>query len=109
MRVSGHLEHMADMIAAVEGTVATLCHKGPEKAPPLATLETLQNLDFLRQYAEDLALLLLLLGRLDSLDVLPARMAMDLANRVRLERTRALLIPNAETVLADPSGDVDLF
>lgn len=111
-RVSAHLDHLASMAHEVEHAIADELASGSQ-AQTSGNVGRLQNLDFLRQYTEDLALLTLYLSQLERMDTLPGHQAVTLSQRVRLERTRALLFPNAEPVTQDitalNTGDVDLF
>ncbi|WP_370401343.1 hypothetical protein [Sulfitobacter sp. JB4-11] len=111
-RISEHLDHLANMTHEVEHTIAEELAQDA-KAQSANSLARLQNLDFLRQYAEDLALLTLHLSQLEQFDRISGAQAVNLSQRVRLERTRALLFPGAQPVaLSCPSpdtGEVDLF
>ena len=111
-RLSAHLDHLAAMAHEVEHAIADEIAAGGETKTS-GNVERLQNLDFLRQYTEDLALLTLYLSQLERVDVLPGQQAIKLSHRVRLERTRALLFPDATPASAQdaspPMGDVDLF
>lgn len=111
-RISAHLDDLATMAHEVEHAIADETGQSGDRI--LVDRATrLQNLDFLRQYTEDLALLTLHLGQLDQTDRIPGHQIVKLSERVRLERTRALLFPQAVAVDADAAsvatGEVDLF
>lgn len=112
-RMSTHLDGLASLAHDVEHAIAD--QRGTQHADAGSDrMARLQNLDFLRQYTEDLALLTLHLSKLDlAATRISGHQIVKLSHRVRLERTRALLFPQAEPVGAEaPSittGDVDLF
>lgn len=112
MRLSAHLDHLAEMAHEVEHAVADEMSSA-ETAKTIARVERLQNLDFLRQYTEDLALLTHYLSKIEQLGVVPGHQVTKLSKRVRLERTRALLFPDAQPIqgkdVSTDTGDVDLF
>lgn len=111
-RISAHLDHLASMAHEVEHAIADEL-ASEQQTQTSGNVGRLQNLDFLRQYTEDLALLTLYLSQLERVDILPGHQAAALSRRVRLERTRALLFPQAEPVTSGTpalnTGEVDLF
>lgn len=107
-RMSAHVEMLAQKVARTEDAVGdrlTLHHGGAQG------ISDLQNLDYLRQSLEDLALLTAALsdatGPAGFNGMAQARAALRLAD------TRALLCPGAGPAgmpfASDPGGEVDLF
>lgn len=112
-RMSTHLDGLASLAHEVEHAIADERGAQPSNAGS-DRVARLQNLDFLRQYTEDLALLTLHLSQLDvAATRIPGHQIVKLSQRIRLERTRALLFAQADPVGAEaPSittGDIDLF
>jgi hypothetical protein len=108
--VSAHLDRLAAMVHDVEHALAE--DRGGGHAAP-QSVARLQNLDFLRQQTEDLAMLMLWLSQRQGQDRLLGVEAVRLSKRLKLERTRALLFGDAARVSGPGhdigAGEVDLF
>ncbi len=102
-RLSEHLETLANQLSAVE---ETLCEAlTPEQKQNDVDITKLQGLDYIRQSLEDCALLSLLMSGSSETDGLHAE---EIASRLKLESSRALVLPKTSESYSG-LGDVQLF
>lgn len=110
-RMSSHLDDLAARVYHVEHAIGDeFSTSGPQAA---ATIQRLQTLDLLRQSLEDLSLLVLFVSQSDDLCGQSVNEINQLANRLSLDTTKALLTPQycptRRGSLPREEGEVDLF
>ena len=104
--MSDHLDMLAGQIFDVEEELGTLLVSAdPQSA---ISITRFQSLDFTRQSLEDCALLLSLLSREDVLEKSIHEEKL-VAQKLKLDATRALLSRNTTERRSSNLGDVDLF
>ena len=100
-RISDHLDQLAEEVHAIEHALgAEVSNLSRESS----TIKRLQRLDFLRQSLEDTALLMHFLATEQ-----PDQAQPDIARKLRLDTTRALMATDAAAGEAPGLGEVDLF
>jgi hypothetical protein len=106
-RLSSHLDVLAAQVYDVEEAVGETISLGLLKNN--GAINQLQNLDFLRQSLEDLALLTHLLQNENTLTPLGVSETISIQQKLKLNVTQNLLGDQPTTSSTREFGDVDLF
>ena len=109
-RLSEHLDTLSEQVFDLEQQLGYVLD--PSKARNPLPLTKFQSLDFVRQSLEDCSLLLHFLSRLDSEESETETNFTEIAQKLKMNTTQAVVLPRFQNEVLSGSGetgDVDLF